>query len=158
MIGNMDYNEKIKQSIKSLFQRTKIAGTKEDGEIILEAINEAFPTLRPEHIDAAIRKGSIGEYGKIYNRLTAQEICIWIRAYMENAPFLDVDDMWYREKGCSIEDYAKKTNRERLESTMERHNLVEEIALDYMKENGYICNPTSIREAQKERFNNIKNR
>lgn len=154
----MDYNEKIKQSIKSLFQRTKIAGTKEDGEIILEAISEAFPTLRPEHIDKAIRKGSLGEYGKIYNRLTAQEICIWIRAYMESAPFLDVDDMWYREKGCSIEEYAERANKERLKSTMERQGLEEKEALEYMKENDYFCNPASIRKTQQERFINIKNR
>lgn len=154
----MDYNEKIKQSIKSLFQRTKIAGTKEDGEIILEAINEAFPMLRPEHIDKAIRKGSLGEYGKIYNRLTAQEICIWIRAYMENAPFLDVEDMWYREKGCSIEEYANRVNEERLQSTMETQSLDKEKAKKYMEENGYFCNPASIRKAQEKRFLTIKNK
>jgi hypothetical protein len=154
----MDYNEKIKQSIKSLFQRTKIAGTKEDGEIILEAINEAFPTLRPEHIDAAIRKGSLGEYGKIYNRLTAQEICIWIRTYMENAPFLDVDDMWYREKGCSFEEYANRVNEERLNSVMESNNWSKDDAIEYMNRNDYFCHPAKIKKAQQERFLTIKNK
>ena len=45
-------------------------------------ISSKFKGVPQEKIFEAIKKGSLGEYGRTY-RLSTQEICIWIREYLK---------------------------------------------------------------------------
>lgn len=57
-----------------------------DTELIIENtihdILSEFKLLSEDKIKEAIKKGSLGAYGKTY-KLTTQEICIWIREYLK---------------------------------------------------------------------------
>lgn len=48
----------------------------------LQDVIKEFPLMTEDRIIEAIKKGSLGAYGKTY-KLTTQEICIWIREYLK---------------------------------------------------------------------------
>jgi len=50
-------------------------------EIIIDVYSE-FPKLKDSELKQALRNGGLGMYGKTY-KLTAQDVCIWIRKYLE---------------------------------------------------------------------------
>ena len=49
-------------------------------EIIKSAVESNFKNISQESVLKALKNGSSGMYGKTY-KLTAQEVCIWIREY-----------------------------------------------------------------------------
>ena len=50
--------------------------------VMIESIAECFPDIKFKYILQALKKGSLGFYGQTY-KLTAQEVCIWIRKYYD---------------------------------------------------------------------------
>jgi hypothetical protein len=53
-----------------------------DIKLTTEAIFETFSRMPLENIKLAIKNGSTGKYGRTY-KLTTQEVCYWIREFIE---------------------------------------------------------------------------
>lgn len=81
----------IKDSIAIAFERT--ATVPYDISCMVNDIESEFPKIPIETIQAAIRKGSLGEFGYTY-KLSTQVVCIWIREHIKrknqrfNSPIL----------------------------------------------------------------------
>lgn len=72
--------DEIKKSLIIAIERTGFNLSSIDStalDIFYEFKNESLFKIRE-----AIRKGSLGEYGISY-RLSTQEICVWIKKYLE---------------------------------------------------------------------------
>jgi len=74
---------KILASLCKAVERT--GSEKTDIPAILKDVAEEFPTMTTDEVCKAIRKGSLGVYGKTY-KLTTQEVCIWIREHKKSLP------------------------------------------------------------------------
>lgn len=72
--------DEIKKSIILAIERTGFNISSIDSTA-LDIFNE-FKSISLFKVREAIRKGSLGEYGISY-RLSTQEICIWIKKYLE---------------------------------------------------------------------------
>lgn len=76
----------IKTSLTLAFSRT---GTEFDkhlaNSIYFDAV-EAFPDITLDEFTQALKNGGLGMYGKTY-KLTSQEVCIWIRNYLNDTRF-----------------------------------------------------------------------
>lgn len=70
----------LKTSIAVAFERTGTEIVNIDN-MVLDVFSE-FPNVNIEQILTALRNGSLGKYGKTY-KFTTQEICIWIRKYLD---------------------------------------------------------------------------
>jgi hypothetical protein len=70
----------LRTSIAVAFERTGTEVNNIDN-MVLDVFSE-FPNVNIEQILIALRNGSLGKYGKTY-KFTTQEICIWIRKYLE---------------------------------------------------------------------------
>ena len=71
----------IQLSIATAFERT---GTEPyNVDTMIADITSEFPNESTEDIVKAIRNGALGLYGRTY-KLTTQEVCLWIRAYISN--------------------------------------------------------------------------
>lgn len=71
----------LSQSVALAFERTGTAPINID--YMIKDILSEFPRASDETLTMAIRKGSLGAYGRTY-KLTTQEICIWIREYIKS--------------------------------------------------------------------------
>ena len=72
---------KITQSLAVALERTQTPPF--DLTIMVGDIEREFKKIPIEHIQKAIRNGSLGEYGRTY-KFSTQEVCIWIRSYLES--------------------------------------------------------------------------
>lgn len=76
----------IKASLVTVMQRLQM-----DFLDIDQTANDIFEEFRFTtiiQIREALRKGSLGSYGRTY-KLSTQEVCVWIRAYLkDNKPKL----------------------------------------------------------------------
>jgi hypothetical protein len=70
----------LRSSIAVAFERTGTEVSNIDN-MVIDVFSE-FPNVNIEQILTALRNGSLGKYGKTY-KFTTQEICIWIRKYLE---------------------------------------------------------------------------
>lgn len=74
----------ISNSILVAFERTNTLPRSIEGTV--NDISTEFKDLDIQHIQKAIRRGSLGFYGKTYGEISTQEICIWIIKYLEENP------------------------------------------------------------------------
>lgn len=72
----------VKASIMLSFERTGVKFNESTARLIYDGVMDLFPQVPTEMITAAIKKGSYGEFGETY-RLSAQEVCKWIRSYLD---------------------------------------------------------------------------
>ena len=79
------FSEKSELILALTFERVGTEVSEGKMKIIGDTVAEKFPDLHEKYIIQALKHGSMGDYGKTYN-LTAQEVCIWIREYMEANP------------------------------------------------------------------------
>lgn len=75
--GNQIRISNISQSIAVAFERTNTSPRDVNG--MVKDISEEFSYLDIDQIQLAIRKGSLGHFGKTFGDVSTQEICIWIR-------------------------------------------------------------------------------
>lgn len=76
----------VKTSLTLAFSRTGSDFDKElANSIYLDAV-EAFPDITLDEFTQALKNGGLGMYGKTY-KLTSQEVCIWIRNYLNDTRF-----------------------------------------------------------------------
>ena len=66
----------LSKSIALAFERTNSAPKKIEG-IVTDILN-CFKDTSMEVMQEAIKRGSLGEYGKTYGDISTQEICYWI--------------------------------------------------------------------------------
>ena len=74
----------IGNSITVAFERTNSTPIGILG--MVNDISTEFKNVDIGHIQKAIRRGSLGFYGKTYGEVSTQEICIWIIKYLEENP------------------------------------------------------------------------
>jgi hypothetical protein len=86
-------------SVAVAFERTNT--TPRDVEQMVKDISSEFVNVDIQHVQKAIRKGSLGFYGKTYGEVSTQEICIWIIKYIEENPDAE-----------PLEDKLNRLNRE----------------------------------------------
>jgi RNase P/RNase MRP subunit POP5 len=55
-------------------------------EQMVKDVSSEFKNVDIEHVQKAIRRGSLGFYGKTFGEVSTQEICIWIIKYIEENP------------------------------------------------------------------------
>jgi hypothetical protein len=89
----------ISNSILVAFERTNTLPRSIEGTV--NDISTEFKDLDIQHIQKAIRRGSLGFYGKTYGEVSTQEICIWIIKYIEENPDAE-----------PLEDKLNRLNRE----------------------------------------------
>jgi len=77
----------VSNSIAVAFERTNTLPRKIDG--MVKDVSEEFQNVDIFHIQKAIRKGSLGFYGKTFGEISTQEICIWVIKYLEEHPELE---------------------------------------------------------------------
>jgi len=66
------------------FERVgEIAKSKEQIKSIISDVKNEFPKVSDEDLIKALKKGSLGNYGKTY-KMCSQEVCIWIRQYLKS--------------------------------------------------------------------------
>ena len=71
----------IKASIALAFNRTGTEFNKDLANNIYFDVIEAFPEITTKQFVNALKNGGLGFYGKTY-KLTSQEVCIWVRNYL----------------------------------------------------------------------------
>lgn len=77
----------LKQAIAVAFDRTGTIPPEINViNAMVEDIFSEFPKLDELQIKKALRNGGLGMYGKTF-KLTTQELCIWIRQYIEDTRF-----------------------------------------------------------------------
>ena len=74
---NQIRTSELSQSVALAFERTNTLPKNIDG--MVKDIIEEFGNLETNQIQLAIKKGSLGHYGKTFGDVSTQEICIWIR-------------------------------------------------------------------------------
>lgn len=65
-------------SVALAFERTNLPMFNTD-KLVLDVLKE-FENTPIKDITKAIKKGSLGHYGRTY-RMSTQEVCLWIREY-----------------------------------------------------------------------------
>lgn len=70
----------VKKSIVLAFERTNSEPFDIDG--MCEDVVGFFPELGEKDFAEAIKRGALGYYGKTY-KMSAQEVCIWIKKYKD---------------------------------------------------------------------------
>ena len=63
--------------------------TPRNAEQMVKDISTEFKDLDIQHVQKAIRRGSLGFYGKTFGEVSTQEICIWIIKYLKENPELE---------------------------------------------------------------------
>lgn len=73
--------ELLQVALSFAFERTGTEPYNLDG--IADDVITEFPNISENGIKSALRNGGLGKYGRTY-KLTTQEVCIWIRKYLED--------------------------------------------------------------------------
>lgn len=85
--NSQDYDlQIIKTSLTLAFSRTGCEFDEQLARNIFNDVVEAFPTITIDEFTKALKNGGLGMYGKTY-KLTSQEVCIWIRNYLNDTRF-----------------------------------------------------------------------
>lgn len=83
----LQFKQTLKQSIVVAFERTGTTPLNaEQIDSMAEDVLSEFPDITDSEIKKALRNGGLGKYGKTY-KLTTQELCIWIRQYLDDNTF-----------------------------------------------------------------------
>ena len=72
--------DNIKKSLAVAMERTGMDFKSIDNTI--QDVASEFPNTKLKTIIEAIRKGSLGAYGRTY-KLNTQEVCFWIKEYLK---------------------------------------------------------------------------
>lgn len=89
----------ISDSVAVAFERTNTLPRQIEG--MVQDISDEFKNVDIKHVQKAIKRGSLGFYGKTYGEVSTQEICIWIIKYIEENPDAE-----------PIEDKLNRLNKE----------------------------------------------
>ena len=82
-----DYKMNVSRTSLTLaFSRTGSEFDKNLANSIYFDVVEAFPDITLDEFTQALKNGGLGMYGKTY-KLTSQEVCIWIRNYLNDTRF-----------------------------------------------------------------------
>jgi hypothetical protein len=76
----------IRTSLTLAFNRTGTEFDKELANSMYFDIADAFPNLTLDEFTKALKNGGLGVYGKTY-KLTIQEVCIWVRNYLNETRY-----------------------------------------------------------------------
>lgn len=98
-LGKVTRISNISDSVVVAFERTNTPIKNIEG--IVKDVSSEFKNVDIEHVQKAIRRGSLGFYGKTYGEISTQEICIWVIKYIEENPDAE-----------PIEDKLKRLNKE----------------------------------------------
>lgn len=75
-----------------------------DTKLAFDSIIDEFSNINVLHIVNGIKKGSRGGFGIVY-KVTPLLMCYWIREYMKDAPYIDVDDWFLRTRGKAMNEF-----------------------------------------------------
>ncbi len=73
--------DEIKKSLIIVMQRLNMDFYNID--LTIRDIIDEFKYLKIQQFREALRKGSLGNYGRTY-KLSTQEVCVWIRSYLKD--------------------------------------------------------------------------
>lgn len=100
----------LKSVTTAFLRNTKVLESAKEMELILSDILEEFPKTSPETIKEAIRRGSLGHYGKVY-LVNSSTISCWIRDHLE---VLKKNRKTEEFKALSLNDQLKMIMKENM--------------------------------------------